>query len=149
MDWRMHRTTRKLRLPGFCLLIPKPKILALPISVTFWRLLAPSRWVNGILDANPSPSVRRVLVSVCGGASRVTQRVVLGELDRALTDSIKVVATLGDEFLVYLIEMALFHVRKTPPIWKTTSNRSLSRPRRIQDPVTSCCQRWRGETRIR
>ncbi len=37
--------------------------------------------------------------------------IVLDELDEALTNSSKVAATLGDEFLVYLIDMAILHVR--------------------------------------
>ena len=40
------------------------------------------------------------------------QSVVLDELDEALTNSSKVAATLGEEFLVYLIDMAVLHVRK-------------------------------------
>ncbi len=42
----------------------------------------------------------------------MTLSVVLDELDEALTNSSKVAAALGDEFLVYLIDMAVLHVRK-------------------------------------
>ncbi len=38
--------------------------------------------------------------------------VVLDELDEALTNSSKVAAALDDELLVYLIDMAVLHVRK-------------------------------------
>lgn len=38
--------------------------------------------------------------------------VVLEELDEALTNSSKVAAAFGDELLVYLIDMAILHVRK-------------------------------------
>ncbi len=38
--------------------------------------------------------------------------VVLDELDEALTKSSGVAAALGDQFLVYLIDMAILHVRK-------------------------------------
>ena len=38
--------------------------------------------------------------------------IVLDELDEALTKSSGVAAALGDEFLVYLIDMAILHVRK-------------------------------------
>lgn len=43
--------------------------------------------------------------------------IVLDELDEALTNSSKVAAALGDEFPVYLIDMAVLHVRKkaVPP----------------------------------
>ena len=37
---------------------------------------------------------------------------VLDGLDETLTNSSKVAASLGDEFLVYLIDMAVLHVRK-------------------------------------
>ena len=37
---------------------------------------------------------------------------VLDDLDETLTNSSKVAASLGDEFLVYLIDMAVLHVRK-------------------------------------
>ena len=37
------------------------------------------------------------------------QSVVLDELDEALTYSSKVAASLGEEFLVYLIDMAVLH----------------------------------------
>ncbi len=40
------------------------------------------------------------------------QSVVLDELDEALTYSSRVAASLGEEFLVYLIDMAVLHVRK-------------------------------------
>lgn len=42
----------------------------------------------------------------------MTQSVMLDELDEALTNSSKVAATLNDELLVYLINMAILHVRK-------------------------------------
>ncbi len=38
---------------------------------------------------------------------------VLDELDEALTNSSKIAATLGDELLVYLIDMAILRVRKS------------------------------------
>jgi hypothetical protein len=37
---------------------------------------------------------------------------VLDDLDEALTQSSKVAASLGDDFLVYMIDMAVLHVRK-------------------------------------
>ncbi len=37
---------------------------------------------------------------------------VLDDLDETLTNGSKVAASLGDEFLVYLIDMAVLHVRK-------------------------------------
>jgi hypothetical protein len=37
---------------------------------------------------------------------------VIDDLDESLTNSSKVAATLGDEFLVYMIDMAVLHVRK-------------------------------------
>ena len=40
------------------------------------------------------------------------QNVVLDELDEVLTNSSKVAANLDDEFLVYLLDMAVLHVRK-------------------------------------
>ena len=49
---------------------------------------------------------------VPGGAERVTQSGVFDKLDEALTNSSKVAATLDDEFLTYLINMAVLHVRK-------------------------------------
>ena len=36
----------------------------------------------------------------------------LDELDEVLTNSSKLAALMGDEFLVYLIDMAVLHVRK-------------------------------------
>lgn len=36
----------------------------------------------------------------------------LDDLDEALTQSSKVAASIGDEFLVYMIDMAVLHVRK-------------------------------------
>jgi hypothetical protein len=42
----------------------------------------------------------------------VNQSAVLDELDEALANSSKVAAALSDEFLVYLINMAVLHVRK-------------------------------------
>lgn len=38
---------------------------------------------------------------------------VLDDLDETLTNSSKVAASLGDELTVYLIDMAILHVRKT------------------------------------
>lgn len=38
---------------------------------------------------------------------------VLDDLDETLTNSSKIAATLGDELLVYLIDMAVLNVRKT------------------------------------
>lgn len=37
---------------------------------------------------------------------------VLDDLDETLTQSSKVAASLGDEFLVYVLDMAILHVRK-------------------------------------
>ena len=37
---------------------------------------------------------------------------IIDDLDEALTNSSRVAATLGDELLVYLIDMAVLHVRK-------------------------------------
>ena len=42
----------------------------------------------------------------------MTQTGVFDKLDEALTNSSKVAATLDDKFLVYLINMAVLHVRK-------------------------------------
>jgi hypothetical protein len=39
--------------------------------------------------------------------------VVLDDLDEGLTNSSKVAATLHDDFLVYLIDIAIIHVRRT------------------------------------
>ena len=39
--------------------------------------------------------------------------IVLEKLDEALTNSSKVAAALGEKFLVYLIDMAVLHVRKS------------------------------------
>jgi hypothetical protein len=51
--------------------------------------------------------------------------IVLDELDEALTNSSKVAATLDDEFLVYLIDMAVLHVRKKAARAIDQSNRRL------------------------
>ncbi len=45
-------------------------------------------------------------------SKKIDKAGILDELDEALTNSSKVAATFGDELLVYLIDMAVLHVRK-------------------------------------
>ncbi len=45
-------------------------------------------------------------------SKKIDKAGVLDDLDEALTNSSKVAATFGDEFFVYLIDIALLHVRK-------------------------------------
>ena len=69
-------------------------------------------------------SLNNTQLSVCNAAPiralngnrtpYMSRGVVLDELAEALTNSSKVAASLGDEFLVYLINMAVLHVRKRP-----------------------------------
>ena len=45
-------------------------------------------------------------------SKKIDKAGILDDLDEALTNSSKVAATFGDELLVYLIDMAVLHVRK-------------------------------------
>ncbi len=54
----------------------------------------------------------RVEISVRANRKVIDKAQVLDDLDETLTNSSKVAASLGDEFLVYLIDMAVLHVRK-------------------------------------
>ncbi len=72
------------------------------------------------------------------GVAGVNQNVVFDELDEGLTNSSKVAASLGDEFLVYLIDMAVLHVRKKAIHLEDNAERRLQNASHTQDAMSEC-----------
>jgi hypothetical protein len=63
----------------------------------------------------------------------------LDDLDEALTQSSKVAASLGDDFLVYMIDMAVLHVRtKALHIDDASEYRPRNSSRRLTKSLKGC-----------